>query len=113
MPLTLTQLATRVMRRARILDSGENQTAAESADVEAIIQSRYEAMKEVGRAPFPLTDIPTRYEDAFVSVMAVAVAAEFNTLNDSVVALGAQGDRIISQLNERKIDSRETRATDY
>jgi len=113
MPLTTTQLVTRVMKRAKILDAAENPTAAEAADVLAVIQSRYEAMKELGTIQFSLTAIPTRYEDAFISVMAVPVASDFGTLTPEIVGLGESGSRILSALNERRVDPRDNEAVDY
>jgi hypothetical protein len=110
---TTTDLAVRVMKRAGVLDPTENPTAAEAADVVAIMESKYEEMKELGRAPWVLTEIPTRYQDAFISIVALLVAAEFKTLTPEIGALAQAGERTIDALNERLVDSRETPAVDF
>lgn len=113
MPLTTTQLTVRVMTRAKIIDPSENPTAAESQYVLTIIQSRYEAMKELGTVQFAIDAIPTRYEDAFISVMAVPVASDFGTLTPEIIGLGETGMKAIHALNQRKIDPRENESVDY
>ena len=110
---TTTDLAVRIMKRAGILDPAENPTAAEAADVVAIMESKYDAMKELGHIFWTLTEIPTMYQDAFISMVAGTVAAEFRTLTPEIAAMAQTGERTIYALNERKQDPRESPVVDY
>lgn len=110
---TTTELATRIMKRARILDESESPTASEAEDVIAIMQGKYEEMKELGHVHWTLTEIPTRYQEAFISVVAVPVSAEFGVLTAEMAALGDAGMRTIYALNERREDTRNTPVVDF
>lgn len=110
---TTTELARRVMKRMGILDPTENPTAQESSDVVAIMNSVYASMKELGHINWTLTSIPTRYQDAFVSVVAYKAAPDFGVLTDELILKGREGQREIFALNERRMDARHTPVVDY
>ena len=110
---TTTDLAVRIMKRAGILDPSESPTAQESEDVVAILESKYDELKERGVIDWTLTDIPTRSMDAFVSVVAGSVAFEFRTLTPEVADMAAKGERTLYALIERKEDTRNSPAVDY
>lgn len=110
---TTAELAERVAKRAKILDPDESLTAQENTDVVAIMQSMYESMKERGHIRWTLTDIPTRYQDPFISFVAMRVAADFGTLTPEIAALAQAGEREIYALNEMRKDTRTSQVVDY
>lgn len=110
---TKAQLAERVLKRIGMLDPSESPTAQESQDVIAIMDSVYESMKERGHILWTLTEIPTRYQDAFINVVAFRVAPDFGLLKPELEALAARGEREIYALNERRIDGRNAPVVDY
>lgn len=110
---TTTELATRVLKRARVLDPNESPTAQEAADVIAVMQSFYDSMKERGHIQWTLTNIPAMYQDPFINVVAMKIAPDFGVLTTELVALGQAGMREIFALNERKIDGRTTPVVDF
>jgi len=110
---TTTDLAVRVMKRAGILDPHENPTANESEDVVAMMEGKYAEMKELGLVDWTLTDIPTRSQEAFISVIAGHVAVEFGRLTPELADLAARGERTLYKLIERKEDGRNSPVVDY
>ena len=110
---TTTELATRALKRAGVLDPAESPTAQEATDVIAVMQSVYDSMKERGHIQWTLTDIPARYQDPFINIVAMRIAADFGVLSDTLVALGRSGEREIYALNERRIDGRGTPVVDF
>ena len=110
---TTAELAKRVLKRIGALDAGENQTAAESQDVTEIMQSVYSELLERGIIDWTLTDMPTRYEDPFICVVAARVAPDFGLDSPDVQTRGVDGMRRLYQLTTRRIDPRESPAVDY
>ena len=110
---TAAQLAERIAKRAKILDPNESLTSQENDDVVAILNSVYESMKERGHIRWTLTEIPTRYQDAFISVVARRVASDFGTLDQGIMEMAMSGEREIYALNEMRSDKRETDVTDF
>ena len=110
---TTTELATRVLKRLGVLDPSENQTAQESADVVAVMNSVYDSMKERGHINWTLTEIPTRYQDAFINVVAARCANDFGVMDDRILLLAQAGEKEIYALNERRIDNRSSPAVDF
>lgn len=110
---TKTELAERVLKRIGMLDPSESPTAQEATDVIAVMDSVYESMKERGHILWTLTDIPTRYQDAFLNVVAFRIAPDFGLLKPELAELAARGEREIYALNERKIDGRNAPVVDF
>jgi hypothetical protein len=110
---TTTELVKRVMKRIGALDAGENQTAAENADVLAIMESVYSELLEKANIDWTLTAIPARCEDAFISVVAARVAPDFGLDSPDVQLRGVDGMRRLYQLTTRRIDPRESPVVDY
>jgi hypothetical protein len=101
------------MKRAKALDPTENPTAAEAADVVAIMESVYSSMKERGRIFWTLTEIPTAYQDPFISIVAKRIAPDFGLLTPELLTLAAEAEREIDALNERRVDVRSSPVVDY
>lgn len=110
---TTTDLATRVLKRLGVVDPDENPTATEAADVVEIMQAVYEELKELGHIDWTLTDIPTRYQQAFVDVIGGEVAANFGVDGDVVQFRAERGRKRIYALNERKVDPRSSPVVDF
>lgn len=110
---TKTELAERVLKRIGMLDPSESPTAQEAQDVIAVMDSVYESMKERGHVLWTLTEIPTRYQDSFINVVAGRAAPGFGLLTPELAAFAAGGLREIYALNERKIDGRNAPVVDF
>lgn len=110
---TTTELAKRVAKRMGILDPSESLPAQDSTDIVAIMNSVYASMKERGHINWTLTSIPTRYQDAFINVVAYRSASDFGVLTDELILRGREGEREIYALNERRMDPRHTPVVDY
>jgi hypothetical protein len=110
---TTTELARRVMKRMGILDPAENPTSQESDDVVAIMNSVYSSMKERKHINWTLTSIPTRYQDAFISVVAYKAAPDFGVLTQELAIKGREGEKEIYALNEKPMDPRHSPVVDY
>lgn len=110
---TKTELAERVLKRLGVLDPDESPTAKEAQDVIEVMDSVYESMKERGQVMWTLTEIPTRYQDALINVIAGRVAPDFGLLTSAVAALAEDGKREIYALNERAEDTRNSPVVDF
>ena len=110
---TTTELAKRVMKRAGKLDPTQSPTAAEAADIVAVMNSVYESYKERGMVNWTLTEIPVMYQDAFINIVALRIGADFGGVTQEMIELSRIGMREIEALSERKIDPRETSPVDY
>lgn len=106
---TKTELAQRVMRRIGALDPSENQTAAEDADVQLVMDSVYSSLKERGQIEWVLTDIPVRFQDAFINVVADRVAPDFGMSTQETQLRGQIG---LKELFALAAIAPDTRATD-
>lgn len=110
---TTTQLAKKVLVRAKVLDPSENQTAADNAHVVEVMQSVYDSMKERGRIHWTLADIPSMYQDAFVTIVAFRIANDFGVMTAELAQMAQMAALEIDALNERSVDGRETPAVDF
>lgn len=110
---TRAELVTRIMRRLGALDIAENQTAQETAAVGEVMDAVYDEMKERGEIDWDLLSIPTRYQDAFVNVVAAKVAPDFGLDSPDVQARGIDSMRRIFSLTTRRIDPRSSPAVDF
>lgn len=110
---TRAELVTRIMRRIGALDIAENQTAQETTAVGEVMDSVYDELKELGSIDWDLLSIPTRYQDAFVNVVAAKVAADFGLDSADIQSRGIDSMRRIYSMTTRRVDPRTSPAVDY
>lgn len=110
---TTTELAQRAMRRIGALDPTENQTAAEDADVLLVMNSVYASLKDRGQIEWVLTDIPVRFQDAFINVVADRIAPDFGLSTQETQLRGQLGLKELFALTAVAPDTRTTDPVDY
>lgn len=110
---TKTELAQRAMRRIGALDPSENQTAAEDADVQLVMDSVYASLKERGHIEWVLTDIPVRFQDPFINVVADRISGDFGMSTPETQARGQLGLKELFALSAIAPDTRATDPVDY
>jgi hypothetical protein len=81
--------------------------------VVAIMQSTYASLKERGLLRWTLIEIPTHYEEPFITIVAYKAANDFGGLTTELVELHGTAMRELFALNERKADPRTSRVVDY
>jgi len=109
---TKTEIATRIMRRIAALDTAENPTAQEANDVIAVMDGAFETEKELGRFPFLITDMPTRYQEWFVVYAGWFVQPHFGlqTISPDEFIFA---DKKLKALDASVPDTRRTPVVDY
>ena len=110
---TTTELATRVLKRIGVLDPSENQTAQESADVIAVMNSVYRSLKERGHIEWVLTSIPTMYQEPFITYVGYYVAPHFGVQGVIDVMTRNEALREMNSLAQVKTDPRAKPVVDF
>lgn len=88
---TVTQLATRVLGKLKILDPTESPNAADLAKAEEKIKAAHALVKGEGLLRWTLADIPDYAEEPYVLIAAWFAADDFNSPKDPEwVALGVR-----------------------
>lgn len=112
MPTTV-ELATRVLRRLGALDADESPQQQDAQAVELVMDSVYESLKERGHIEWTLTEIPTRFQDAFINVVADRCAPDFGASTPETQGRAQIGLREIYALTQKKEDPRSNPPRDF
>jgi len=110
---TKTELATRVLRRMGALDADESPQQQDAQAVEAVMDSVYSSLKERRLIEWTLTEIPTRFQDAFINVVADRSAPDFGLSTPETQGRAQMGLREIYALTQKKDDPRKNPPRDF
>lgn len=121
---TLTDLATRVMKRLGLLDPDENPQAGDAKDIVTIMRSAHASMLDRGLIDWPLVSagtgslldtsaVPVRCEQAWINYVAWQCSGDFGATTQEVASRGQEGYRELIALSQQPIDNRDIPVTDY
>ena len=110
---TLNQLARRIMLEQSVLRAGEQPSAAQAADINAVQRSIHAELLERHLIDWPLESIPVHCEQAWVEYMAGKCAAMFGVKFPETYAETRDAERRLIALSAQPIDPRDNEPTDY
>ena len=109
---TTTELASKILKKIGVLDPDESPTAQEGQDTIDIMQSVYDGLKELGNINWPLTSIPSMFEDPFIVFVGWHVQVNFGI--ETISGARAQkAQRDIDALSSNKEDPRLNPVVDF
>lgn len=112
---TTTELNTRILKRIGVLDTAENQTAAEDDDCLNVLNSIYDGLKERGYIHWTLTSIPAMFQEPFITYVGFYVQPHFGVAASNPVTEmdRRQALRDIVSLSAVKSDPRSRPSVNY
>ena len=109
---TKTEIAAKVLKKINALDVDESPTAKDAEITEAIVQSVYDKLKELGKIHWPLTDLPSHSEDAFIVYAGWHVQPDYG-LNTIDIGRAASAERDLAALSANRYDTRNEPLVDF
>lgn len=110
---TKAEYARRVMQRLGVLDPDENPTQQEQADIVSIMDSVHEYLKEKAVLVDAIPDMPARYEEPFVDLIAWHVSPNFGIQRRQAPAGFRPGERELYSLSTARYDPQSNPYTDF